>query len=434
MNPSARLDSFLTPESLALIRLIKAEAERSGLPLYLVGGSVRDLLLGRRINDFDLTVEGDARQLAEAVLKHYAGKVVFHARFGTATWTLDEITFKRLHVPLLSATGFPPFLDFISARSETYSEPGALPTIQRSTIDDDLRRRDFTINAMALRLDGPFYGQLYDPLGGQADLERKLVRALHAHSFVDDPTRMLRLVRYAGRYGFEIEPQTLNLINEEARTVLSHLSGERLRHEIDLIFDEPAPSALLRRLSEMDLLKPIHPALVHANFQLPYLEALSSEFGDFTIPEILTFKRMLGWILWLMPLPEFDVQAISTRLDFPGLLTRAARAASILLGELSSHVNWKPSQWTFYLEELPSIAVYAVYLMRKEPALREYLVHWRNLKPTITGNDLKERGLEPGPRFAEILRRLRTAWLDGEVKNKQEELKLVDSLLSSYEG
>ena len=119
MNLSKKLEQFLTPEALALIRLIRTDAERLDLPLYLVGGSVRDLLLGRAINDFDLTVEGDAAKLAESILRKYAGRVVFHSRFGTATWTLDEITFKRLDVPMLGASSFPPFLDFISARAET---------------------------------------------------------------------------------------------------------------------------------------------------------------------------------------------------------------------------------------------------------------------------------------------------------------------------
>ena len=428
MNLSKRLETFLSPQSLALIRMIRTEAERLDLPLYLVGGSVRDLLLGRVINDFDLTVEGNAADLAESVLKHYAGKVVFHSRFGTAPWTLDDTTFKRLDIPLLDASGFPPFLDFISARSETYSQPGALPTIKRSTIEDDLRRRDFTINAMAVRLDGMYYGQLHDPLGGQADLERGLIRVLHNNSFIDDPTRMIRAVRYAERYTFKIEPETLSLINSEARDVLSHLTGERLRHEFDLIFEEIDPSPLLHRIAELDLLRSIHRSLQYANSRLPYLEVLSAEFGEFTIPGISTFKRTLGWILWLMPLPVFDVEIISVRLDFPALLTKSVRAASTLLNELPSIVSWRPSQWTFYLEELPSIAVYAVYLMRKEPALRDYLVHWRKVKPTITGNELKERGLEPGPKFADILRQLRAAWLDGEVKNKEEELKLLEKL------
>lgn len=429
MNLSNRLESFLTSESLALIRLIRAETERLDFPLYLVGGSVRDLMLGRPVKDFDLTVEGQAAQLAEVILRKFAGKVVFHTRFGTATWTLDETTFKRLDVPMLGASGFPPFLDFISARSETYSQPGALPTVKRSTIDDDLRRRDFTINAMALRLDGRFWGKVHDPLGGQTDLERGLVRILHKKSFIDDPTRMLRAVRYALRYGFEIEPETLNLIDDDARQTLSRLSGERLRHEIDLMFEESNPSEMLHRLAELKLLSPIHPSLEHANFQLPFIEVLSSEFGEFTIPDIMTFKRTLGWILWLMPLSEYDIDMIAKRLDFPVLLARSARAASSLLNKLPSIVSWRPSQWTFYLEELPSIAVYAVYLMRREPALRDYLVSWRNIKPTITGNELKDRGLEPGPQFAAILRQIRSAWLDGKVTNSEGERVLLDKLI-----
>lgn len=429
MNLSEQLERFLTPESLALIRLIKTEAERLDFPLYLVGGSVRDLLLGRAVKDFDLTIEGDAGKLAEAVLRKYAGKVLFHARFGTATWTLDETTFKRLDVPLLGASSFPPFVDFISARSETYPQPGALPTVKRSSIDDDLARRDFAINAMALRLDAQHWGKLHDPMSGQADLENRLVRILHPRSFVDDPTRMLRAVRYAERYGFQIEPETRNLINEEARDVLSSLSGERLRHEIDLMFEEPNPTAMLQRLAELSLLHPIHPSLGQANFQLPFLEVLSSEFGEFTIPNVLTFKRTLGWILWLMPLSDYDVESISKRLDFPALLTKSARAAATLLNHLPMLITSKPSQWTFYLEELPSISVYAVYLMRKEPALREFLVHWRNVKSTVTGEDLKGRGLEPGPRYADILRQLRAAWLDGDVMSEEQEKSLINKLI-----
>lgn len=429
MNLSDRLEQQLTAEALALIGLIRTDAERLDLPLYLVGGSVRDLLLGRAIKDFDLTVEGDAGKLAESILRKYAGRVVFHSRFGTATWTLDETTFKRLDVPMLGASSFPAFLDFISARAETYVQPGALPAITRSTIDDDLKRRDFSINAMALRLDGRFWGQLHDPLGGQVDLENRRIRVLHNRSFVDDPTRIFRAVRYVRRYGFEIGAETLKLINDESRQVLSQLSGERLRHEIDLIYEESDPSSMLRHAAELDLLRPIHPTLVQANFQLPFLEILSTEFGEFTIPDIMTFKRTLGWILWLLPLSDYDIDMVAKRLDFPLLLSKSARAASTLLKDLPSMIEWKPSRWTFHLEQLPSIAVYAVYLTRRETALREFLVDWRNRKPTITGDDLKARGLEPGPRFAEILRQLRAAWLDGEVLNREQESKLLKTLI-----
>ena len=428
MNLSNHLDSHLTPQSQALIRLVRTEAERLDLPLYVVGGSVRDLLLGRTIKDIDFTVEGDAAKLAEAILRKYSGKVVFHSRFGTATWTLDETTFRRLNVPLLGASAFPPFLDLISARAETYSQPGALPTVKRSTIDDDLRRRDFTINAMALRMDGRYYGQLHDPLGGQDDLARGEIRILHDRSFIDDPTRMIRAVRYAGRYDFKLEPGTQRLIDDEAREVLSRLSGERLRHEFDLIFEEENPSAMLHRLAELNLLRPVHASLQHASFHLPSIEILPGEFGEITIPDVLSFKRTLGWILWLMPLSAFDIETISKRLDFPGLLARGALAASKLLAELPSRVNWKPSQWTFYLDELPSVSVYAVYLVRKEPALHDYLVSWRKIRHSITGEEFKQRGLQPGPRFAEILRELRAARLDGEVADRDEELKLLEKL------
>jgi tRNA nucleotidyltransferase (CCA-adding enzyme) len=206
------------------------------------------------------------------------------------------------------------------------------------------------------------------------------------------------------------------------------MSGERLRHEIDLMFEEPSPSAILQRLAELDLLMPIHPSLQHANFQLPFLEILSAEFGEFTIPDIMTFKRTLGWVLWLMPLSELEIDSLSERLDFPAMLTKSARSASSLLKRLPALMTSRPSQWTFYLEELPSISVYAVYLMRREPALRDYLASWRNIKPTITGNELKARGLEPGPRFAEILRQLRAAWLDGDVKTHEEEKLLLEKL------
>jgi tRNA nucleotidyltransferase (CCA-adding enzyme) len=430
MNLSERLDTFLTAESMSVIRVVKTEAERMDLPLYIVGGSVRDLMLGRPTKDFDFTVEGDAERLAESIRRKYAGRIVFHHRFGTATWSPDDTTFKRMHFPIRDSDAFPPFLDLISARKEIYSRPGALPTVERSTIDDDLRRRDFTINAMALRLDGTHYGNLHDPLGGQADLERGLVRILHEKSFIDDPTRMLRAVRYAGRYGFEIEPDTLRLMDDEAQAVLSRLSGERLRHEFDLLFEEQDPSALFGRLYELGLIEPVHPSLAAANFHLPALEAPAPEYGDFVIPDIMSFRQTLGWTLLLMPISIAEIDEIAKRLDFPVSLARSARAASSLRSRLPSLQHSKPSQWTFTLDELPALSVYAVYRGTEDPALRQYLSQWRKVKPTFDGDDLKQRGLEPGPRFAEILRQLRAAWLDGDVKSEEEELKLLEKLVT----
>ncbi len=282
---------------------------------------------------------------------------------------------------------------------------------------------------MALRLDGTSYGELVDPLGGQADLEQGQIRVLHDRSFTDDPTRMLRAVRYAGRYEFEIEPKTLRLIDDEAKAVLAGLSGERLRHEFDLLFEEKNRAAMMNRLAGLDLLRPVHPALQFASPLLPLPDEMPAEFGAFVRPDLLSFKQTLGWILWLMPLPVSDIEEISKRLSFPAPLADATQAAANLFADLPSFTAWKPSQWTFHLDDLPALAVYAVFLVKTNENLRKYLSTWRTLKPTINGNHLKQRGLEPGPQFAEILRRLRSAWLDGEVKSGEDEKRLMDRLI-----
>ena len=431
MNLSERIEASLTPESLALIRLVKSEAERLNLPLYIIGGSVRDLLLGSAIKDFDLTVEGDAKQLAEALLRKYGGKMLFHSRFGTATWTLDETTSKRLNIPNFQLANFPPFLDLISARSETYSEPGALPTVKKSTIEDDLRRRDFTINAMAIRLDGEFFGELYDPLGGRDDLQKKLIRILHPGSFIDDPTRIFRAVRYAERYGFEIDSGTGDLIDADARTILSQLSGERLRHEFDLIFEEKQSWSMIAHLESLGILRLIHGELQYHKYRPPLDYQPTSELPDFVIPDILSFHQTLAWTMWLIPFPDSTIEAIAAKLAFPSALTASAIAASVI-----HRIPYPPgstiSQKTFYLDKFPTLASYAVWIVEDNEAVRQvlsdYLLKWRNIKPFTTGDDLKARGLEPGPRFKEILTRLRSAWLDREVKSEEEEKRLLDGL------
>jgi tRNA nucleotidyltransferase (CCA-adding enzyme) len=284
---------------------------------------------------------------------------------------------------------------------------------------------------MALRLDGEHFGELFDPLEGQKDLENKLIRVLHAKSFVDDPTRLFRAVRYAVRYGFEIAPETLSLVNDEARSILTGLSGERLRHEFDLMFEEENCADMLTHLNELGLLALIQPALLTADRRT--LTVLMDEpeqgFGEFATPDILSFRQTLGWILFLLNVSRYDLDVIAKRLTFPALLIKAVRGASFLNIDLASFRNWQPSQWAVYLDEVPALAVYAVYLVKKEAVLRDYLVEWRNIKPYTTGYTLQGRGLEPGPKFKEILTRLRAAWLDGEVQTEEEEVILLKNLL-----
>ena len=434
---STLLENSLDGLHLELLHLFAHQAAALQIPLYLVGGVVRDLILGRTIQDFDFVVEGDIADFAESILKKYGGKILVHSRFGTAKWILNESTFKRLDFPVSRFPDFELSFDLVSARSETYTQPGALPTVERSTIDDDLRRRDFTVNAMALRLDGNHYGKLLDPLGGEEDLERGTIRVLHPKSFIDDPTRIYRAVRYEGRYGFQIDDVTLSLI-PDAKPIIAELSAERIRHELDLILAEPNAASMLKRLAELDLLKAIHPTLFFdepARARLANIQSFRAlrRISPWNLDRGEGNKNVLGWLLWLMPLSHNDIGSLNVRLQFTSDFLASLFAASTMFSTLSSFVEIKPSQFVERVGLYPLNAVEAVYFIAHDEKLKDiffkYLSEWRHVKPYITGDDLKEYGLEPGPKYGEILRRLRAGWLDGEINSKEQELKLLNELL-----
>jgi tRNA nucleotidyltransferase (CCA-adding enzyme) len=404
--------NLIPPEEQNLFSEIAAQAVSSGMPCYVVGGFVRDLLLGKPVNDLDIVIEGNAIKLGEALVKKFGGKLTPHYKFHTAIW----------HLPSSSIL-YPSSLDLITARSETYAHPGALPTVKPSTIDDDLRRRDFTINAMAIRLDGEHFGELFDPLNGQDDLEKGIVRVLHPRSFIDDPTRIFRAIRYEQRYTFNLEPSTLNLVNSESLMVLEKLSGERIRHELDLIFEEDNAYQMILRTSDLGLWKWIHP-------EIPVFNNNYSDFLEMdTILGIPPSRTTTGYMLWFMDLSEAAILSIAQRLDFTSDLTHAVWGASQLKKSLPFLANSPPSIWTFALEKLPLLSIYVVYLVCGEDALLDYLSLWRHVKAQTTGDDLKARGVPPGPRYKEILTNLRAAWLDGDVHSFGDELLLLESYM-----
>jgi len=399
-------------DRLDLLRLLAAQAETRQMPLYIVGGSVRDLLLGRRLNDFDLIVEGDAIALGRALSSKYGGTVTAHSKFGTAKWFLPE-SLKSDHVTL----------DLISARSETYKHPAALPTVKQGRIADDLRRRDFTINALAIRLDGSHFGELRDDLNGAEDLQRGMIRVLHSRSFIDDPTRMYRAVRYAERYGFKIAEDTVILI-PEARPFVENLSAQRIRHELDLILEEPNAVPVLKRLDELDLLSIIHPVLANVS---------KSNVATVTSEDPVLQNRNSRWILWLMHLKDQEIEFLNERLHFPANLLKTLHSAVRLNANQTAVLGLKPSKAVEFLEGY-SIKALEVLSMAVEDIetrniLTRYLVEWWHLKPKTTGHDLKKYGIPPGPKYTEILRRLRAAWLDGEVKTDAEEKALLKNLI-----
>jgi tRNA nucleotidyltransferase (CCA-adding enzyme) len=435
-NLAARLENTLPEGRMALLKKIADVAVMQKIPLYIVGGFVRDLLLDTPSLDFDLVVEGDAIALAEAVREEFGGRVTSHSRFGTAKWFLDKEELIILGSTQEIKDSLPDAMDFISARREFYTHPTALPTVARGSIKLDLHRRDFTINTLAMRLDGQQYGELYDFWGGIADIRNQVVKVLHSLSFVDDPTRILRAVRYEQRYGFKLEDRTRELMLE-AKELLKRVSGDRIRHELDRIQEEELAASMMDRLSELTILPSIHPDLIWNEGLSSLIESLpSKELPGEWLSEgelkDLPLKKSLFYILWLMQSPA-DSSAV-TRLRLVSSLADIIEQASILRSELPEYEELEPSQLTAILDKVSNLAIYAVYLECGEASLKgilsRYLSSWQHINTSITGMDLQETGLEPGPRYSEILYRLRDAWLDGEITSKKEEKALLEELLN----
>ena len=427
-NLSVQLTQALSPEQDWLLHCVSEEAVRLHLPLYIVGGFVRDLLLGHPGLDLDLVVEGDAISFVRSLAGNYGGKVTSHRRFGTATWYLDINSLAQLNIPAFEpAKGLT--LDLISSRSETYAHPGALPKVKPGKLIDDLRRRDFSINTLALRLDGKHFGELHDELGGLVDLRGGCVRVLHPGSFKDDPTRMFRAVRYEQRYGFEIAAQTLALI-PGALPLIEQLSAERIRCELDMIVEEEKAAPMIKRLVKLEIATAVHPGLdwnlaIQKRFKRGLAAALSIKHPP--------SRFVLGWAFWLMDVPTAGLKSIEKRLHYKSGLREILLAASTLFTSVKSLVGKKPSRCVRVLDEFPLKAVQSVFLALPEgkprQVLHDYLETWQHVKPRTTGHDIKKLGLASGPVYQSILSSLRNAWLDGEIQTEAEEAQLLKRLI-----
>jgi tRNA nucleotidyltransferase (CCA-adding enzyme) len=370
-------------------------------PAFLVGGAVRDLLLGERAVDLDVAVEGDATAAARDLARRLGGDAVIHERFGTAT----------VKAPTLS-------LDLATTRRERYAEPGALPEVEAAPLSEDLARRDFTINAMALALSGLGLGRLEDPHGGEADLRDGVVRVLHDRSFVDDPTRLLRAVRYESRLGFRMDPDTERLAREAiAGGAADTVSDHRVRDELIDLLAEAEVGKALERLRDLALDEALHPAL-RARPDLVASAALgSSETGA---------DRALAALAALV---SADPEGLAPWVEGLGLtrsdrdrVLRAARQAPKLLPALR-------------VEDLPPSAVHA--LLRCEPPealalalalgapagpILRFLADLRDVHLEIDGNDLIEAGIPSGPAIGAALDATLQRKLDGDLSGRDDEL------------
>jgi tRNA nucleotidyltransferase (CCA-adding enzyme) len=425
----ARLEDALPPRMLALVRRIASAAQDEGYSLYFVGGLVRDLLLGTPIVDVDLVVEGDAVQLARRLAHELGGRVVSHGRFGTAKWILNQRVWQRVigHSP-------PPeeadeAVDFVTARTEFYTHPTALPEVERSSIKQDLHRRDFTINTLAIRLDPPHWGELLDFYGGEADLQEGVIRVLHSLSFVDDPTRILRAARLEARLGFHLDPRSEELI-ANALPLLGRISGDRIRHELEQILEESEPERALCRLEELKALQQIHPALRCDRWLREHYRVAREEL-DLEIWELEQVDLAFVYLtLLLYRLSRRQVDEVVTTLNVP----RHDADDLVQLPELRTTLRQlrrtrRPSRITEALRHYPVRLLVVGWVASDQPDVRRKLTlfqtEYRSVEPALTGDDLKAMGLRPGPLFGQLLRRLRAARLDGRIATRQEEEALV---------
>lgn len=409
----------------ALIAFVAQQAHAQQRVTYIVGGAVRDLLLKRANTDIDFVLEGDAIQFAQYLQGAFGGSVKAHEAFGTATWSFDAASAQAIGQPL---DALPPYVDLVTARHEFYEEPAVLPTVYHSSIKLDLRRRDFTINALAIELNGiDAGGELIDLFNGLTDLQNGVIRALHSLSFADDPTRTLRAVRFAHRLGFTLEPRTAALI-QTALPMMRRITGERLRNELSLILQEPKPHEALAWLQSMNVLSAIHSGFVVDVAQLAHGVA---QLADAQIP----MRGDLAWLMLGASLPPQQIHSLAERL----LIKRSLIAEMHAIANITQHPQMllmgKRSQITAALDALPldavSAAQYTVQEMAQRATLQSYLSTWRQVKPFTDGNALKARGLPASPLFKRVLMQLRAAHLDGEIRTAEEEAAYLDQLLRS---
>lgn len=399
-------------------------------PVYVVGGFVRDLLLKTPNHDIDLVVEGDGIGFARAFAGVLGGRVRVHKKFLTSV------------VIFPGADGREERVDVATARLEYYESPAALPTVEHSSIKMDLYRRDFTINALAIRLDCEPMGEIVDFFGGQKDIRDRVIRVLHTLSFVEDPTRCLRAVRFEQRYHFRIGPATEKLIkNDVSLKLLDKLSPARLFNEFEHICAEETAILCIRRLHELGILQAIHPQISINPDKKEMLIRTAKVMAWYRL--LYIDEEMRPWLVYFLVLCSSLTYAVTLevfrRFGIPPALKNEvlgcrekARSLRSSLKRLTANPGFKVSALCAMLRPLP--VEFVLYLMadmevpETRRALSRYITVWRTEKPGADGSDLKKLGLAPGSAYGVILQRLLEAKLDGTAASPEEQLALARQL------
>ena len=418
-DPLESIQQNIGGGNLAALNALQRYASGDREIVYLVGGPVRDSLLGRPINDLDFAVEGSAPALARRLAAELGGELVVHPRFNSATVISDGSR-----------------VDLVTTRKETYKYPGALPTVTPGSIRDDLARRDFTINALAIPLAADHL-EVVDWCGGMLDLRRGVLRTLHNESFIDDPTRIFRAVRYEQRLGFNIEARTLDQLKAATgQGMIEGLSPDRLRHEVEHILQDELPALTLRRCMELGVLAAVHPSL--GGLATGYVDRQDRprvrERGSGS-QQTLEYLALL-----VSDFSEHQGEALTRRLNMPEVWRNVVRDSIRLqgmTGDLSGKVL-SPSRLVHLLESCRIEAVVALASVTDDSLisqrLHRYLAELRYVEPVLNGQDLLDMGVSAGPLVGQILDRLRDDVLDRRAVTGAEQRQLVKEALTGAIG
>jgi len=385
------------------------KAYETQTPIYLIGGCVRDLLLNKTSIDVDVVLEGTAAPLARAAARLYKAKLVSHPQFLTHTLLLRD----GRH------------LDIATARTETYAEPAALPVVEPASLQEDLYRRDFSINAIALSLNESDFGHIWDPFGGLEDLASKKVRVLHAQSFKDDPTRIFRAARFAGRFGHELEWRTREWLTEAVALQLpGRLSGARLREELIPLLMEPDPRPSFRLLSQWGALSFLIP-------NLRWEKSHDAFFGQLIRQPEKECTLMLRLLVLLHAIPFSKAIGNLEHLMFPQKMIEQIEQALTFVARMKdgslSFADMQKTTKRPLPQEVRAFIAKAVKVKALSPK-KEMLVDWERFQdsaPCLSGRDVRDLGYKPGPVFTKIFDALRQARWEGKLRTREEEIRFL---------
>ncbi len=422
---------------LKILKIAGEIAQDLNFKAYLVGGPVRDMLLGEKNIDVDIAVEGNGIKFAKVLASKLKSRLTCHSRFGTSTIFLADGN----------------KLDIATARREKYPYPGSLPKVVASIIKEDLKRRDFTINAMAIKINSECFGELVDYFGGLKDLNKGKIKILHDRSFIDDPTRILRAIRFEQRYNFSIQKDTLKKLTQASReSYLTKVTPQRIISELKLIFEEENPKIYIKRLAWLCCLKFIYPIRENVSCGVYSKRKFSKNLYQLFDKVKITLdwydcykKREIHktWLIYFLILMDGlklkDTKEICKKFNLSKensqTLLSVKEIGDKAVELLNSKQKPRPSEIYQTFSRLSEEAL--IYLVAKSNTVRakrrmkDYQKRLRKIKLSVNGNDLKAFGLTPGPSFNKILQETLLAKIDGKVKNKKEEVDFLKGTLKN---